>query len=309
VERLAAELKSLRGKTLVLTHSLADLDACASALVLAEAVGGEAACPDKPSSAARHCLEKLGYSIPVYGGAKCENLVLVDVSNAGLLGGFNLKPFGKIIVIDHHYHNKHLKCDYSFIDAKRSSCSEIILEACNALGFRLSDSQRKLLLAGVLHDSAFFKSANCRTLAAAAELCEGIDFREVVRAAEVRKDPSEVAAVQKAVCSASIEEIGGFKAAFTESGAFELQSASTLVEIGCDYAFVLDAKHGKMSAVKREAAPGNVGKMMEKIGKEFGGSGGGHENAGGASGKPEKAGKALETARKELMLLLANNNP
>ncbi|MBI5228791.1 hypothetical protein HY991_01680, partial [Candidatus Micrarchaeota archaeon] len=85
----------------------------------------------------------------------------------------------------------------------------------------------------------------------------------------------------------------------SECGAFELYCASKLVELGCDFAFVGNKKEGKLSGVKNESVRiGSVGRLMEAAGKIMGGSGGGHENVGGAKGKKEKVEKALDACVK-----------
>ena len=308
IARLARELTALQGSTLVLTHATADLDACACALVLARAINAEARTPDRPTGSAWRVLENYGRGILEYGGEKYDNLVLVDVSNADLLGGVDPHKFKKIIAIDHHYHNNHLKADYSHIEHERASCAEIVFDACNALGARLSPTERALLLSAVLHDSAFFKSANSQTLRTAAQMADGLDYAAVVAKATPNGEYGEIKAVQKAVAAAELVRYGRFTIGIAAAKAFELQSAAALVEMGCDYALAVDEEHGKMSCVKRVGAPGTAGKIMEKAGKAFGGSGGGHECAAGSHGQPKKTQKALETAKKEIMLLLGNNN-
>lgn len=308
MKRFARELKSLKGSTLVLTHSLADLDACASAIVLADVVNGEARCPDKPTAAAKHCLERLGLEIKPYEGEKFDNLILVDVSTESLLGGVKPSGFKRVFVIDHHYHNKRVKADYAFVDAKRASCAELIVEACHELDFQLTEKWKKLLLTGIIHDTAWFKSSDSRSLAVVAELCNGLDFQEVLGIARVHRDEAMIKAIVKGVGSAEVIEIKGHLACFTRVNAFELQTASALVDAGCDYAFAMDGNAGKMSGVKKAGAPGSIGKAMEAIGKAFGGNGGGHDSVGGAMGEPGKAKAAFDEAKRQTELLLLNND-
>ncbi|MFA4946128.1 MAG: DHH family phosphoesterase [Candidatus Micrarchaeia archaeon] len=308
MKRLARELSSLKGKTLVLTHALADLDACASAIVLARALHAQARCPDKPTASAKHALEALGFSIAALGAKeKFDNLILVDVSNVDLLGDAPVKGYKRVIVIDHHFHSKPLKADYSHIERERPSCAEIIHSVCLELGRAPDARESALLLAGIIHDTAFFKSADSRTLQTAARLSVKADYRSVLAACRVRRDKSEVNGVFAALGKARLLEANGLIVGVTATNAFELACAAALVDAGCDYGVALNAKQGRMSCVKAVGAKGNAGKTMEAAGKAFGGSGGGHEHAAGARGTPEKSSKALKTALKHL-LLLSNNN-
>jgi len=308
LKRFGRELQALEGLTLVLTHSLADLDACASAIVLADAIHAEARCPDKPTAAARHCLERLGLEIKQYNKEKFDNLILVDVSTESLLGGVNPSFFKRVLVVDHHYHNKRVKSNYAFIDAKRSSCAELIVEACNELNFQLTEKWKKLLLAGIIHDTAWFKSADSRSLGVVADLCKELDFQEVLGIARVHRDAAMVKVIKEGIGNAEIIELNKHLIGFTRVKAFELHTASTLVDAGCDYAFALDGKAGKMSGVKKAGAPGSIGKAMEAIGRAFEGNGGGHNSVGGAMGKPENAEAALKEAKKQMELLLLDND-
>lgn len=303
--KLLKQLLSLRGRTLITFHSIADTDAVASALVLRDLLSARGCeCDVKAidclNAQSRRLLKSLGAREPqALVGLYCDNIVLVDVSNADLLGdwGAAIAGFrGKIIAIDHHYHSKHLRTTYSFIDYGTTSVSEIILALSKLARFKLDKTQAALLFAGIVSDTACFKSANNETIRAANELLAfgGVDFQELLKTLEAKPDVSERMAVVKCVEKTRLERVGDKLIALSTSSAFELQCATALVALGCDYAFVANPKEGRVSGARSDYASGNMGKIMEAVGRVFGGSGGGHEKVGGAKGEPANAQRALE---------------
>ncbi|MFH0973871.1 MAG: DHH family phosphoesterase [Candidatus Micrarchaeota archaeon] len=313
VARLARSLASLKGKgrTLVTFHSLGDVDAAASALALqtvlkARGVDAHVRCVDSLNSQARRVLSFYGCAAPqTLVGIDASAIVLVDVSNADLLAewgpaisGFN----GPLFVIDHHYHNKHVKTAQgcALVEPHATSTAEIIMQIARALNCPLPPKTASLLLCAVLADTAFFKSADNATLAAAFALVAlGADFGECAALCRAKRDASEALAIIKCVGGARIEKLGAkgaVLAAFGKAHSHELACAAALVDLGCDYAFVANEREGRISAAKSDCATGSVGKIMEAAGRGFGasGSGGGHEKVGGAKGESSRVNAALE---------------
>ncbi|NYZ75042.1 hypothetical protein H0O03_02140, partial [Candidatus Micrarchaeota archaeon] len=115
MRKLLADLLRLKGRTLISFHSLADVDAVASAYGLATLLPKAVIrAPDKPNSPSRRLLEALGAEVSVLGEGELsgfDNCVLVDVSSAELLAGFgkafrNFAKRKKLVCIDHHLHSK-----------------------------------------------------------------------------------------------------------------------------------------------------------------------------------------------------------
>ncbi|MBI3587947.1 DHH family phosphoesterase [Candidatus Micrarchaeota archaeon] len=304
-EKFAKALKGLKGPTLVTFHSLGDIDAVGGAFALKTLIpNSEVRASGGVGAGARRLLEKLHIPLPKQMSksdfSRFGSIVLVDVGNPDLLGEFGgeFKGFaGTLAVVDHHYHSNNLKAGHSLIERDASSSCEIVHELLEAAGVEIGENEALLLLAGILADSAFFKSARKRTFHSFSRLLQktSLDYPSILDLAMPRRDVSEKIARLRCVQSAKFERAGEFVVGHSLSSAFELSCASALVECGCDAAFVANPKEGRMSGAKRSALRGvNVGKLMETAGRAMGGSGGGHENVGGARGRKEAVQKALE---------------
>ncbi|NYZ77941.1 DHH family phosphoesterase [Candidatus Micrarchaeota archaeon] len=324
---LLKKLAALRGRTLITFHSLGDVDSVASAVALAGAlerknkrVSCEVRCIDSATASARRVLEGLDFPEPraIKELNSFKNVLLVDVSTPTLLGdwGEAVEAFrGVVIAVDNHYHTRHLKNAFVYVNLEKPSASEIVFEIAKKLGAKPSAKTASLLLAGIAADTALFKSAENATLGDAGELARthGADFKKIRLLTAPQPDLGERIAVLKAVAGVRVEKIGkgenAVLVALANAHAFELQCASALVELGCDYAFVVNEREGRASAVKAQGARGNVGKIMESVGAAFRGSGGGHEFVGGARGEPtrERADAAGEEFLARVKLVLGES--
>jgi nanoRNase/pAp phosphatase (c-di-AMP/oligoRNAs hydrolase) len=310
-------LKGLDGRTAISFHSRADPDAVASALALAPLVSRcVVRSPDEVDSSAKNLLSTLGYGLKEFSSPKeiqsFENLIFVDVSNLDLLGplaGEIPKFRGKILVVDHHLHGKRMKCDYSLFQRDKTSCAEVVLDLWQQGGKKPSAALAQLILAAVVADSADLRSANKQTFEAIAYLLDisKTTYQQARHLVIRPPDVSEKLAMLKAVAGATIQRTNsGFVIASTQSNAFEHACSQALVASGADIAFTANIQKGRISGVRREtiAPTVSVGKILEEAGKKFGGSGGGHQNAGGARGDPSKTAQALaeclQLAEKEL---------
>ncbi|MFH0835005.1 MAG: DHH family phosphoesterase [Candidatus Micrarchaeota archaeon] len=311
MKRLAKELLSLKGKTAIYPHSIADVDALAGALVMREllakkGVKASVHLVDTANRQARQVLEALHIPLPSASPADADNVILVDVSNPDLLGGLRLEG-KRVVAIDHHFHSNHVR-GYVHVERGAASTCEAIFLLAKEMKMQLNPKQSSLLLAGILSDTAFFAGANAATFPIVAELLKKADYAKT--AAFVREEPdlSQKIAVLKAMQRAQFEKAGNGMVAWSNAGSFELGAALALTDAGADFAFVANPKDGRISGAKRPSAKGNVGKIMEKAGRSFAGSGGGHEAVGGARGKPEKTSAALaECIRLSKLLLLTNS--
>ncbi len=310
ISELDAALRRLSGPTLITFQSVGDVDAVASSLALAELVPQSVVrATGELNAQSRRLLAHFGLAVPKIESLEgFKNVIIADAGNAGVLGdwGVSIEKFrGKIVVVDHHYHSKPLPAFFTYEDVGKSSTCEIVFELSKLPGRKgaLGKREALLLAAGVISDTAFFKSANDSTFAALGELLDVIgsgntDYEKVVKLIMMQPDVSERLSRLEALRGAEITRRGNCLVGRAYSNAFELSCASTLVEAGCDYAFVGNKKHGRMFCVRSESAKGNVGKIMERVGIAMGGSGGGHEKVGGANGKPENVENAMALCEK-----------
>ncbi len=313
---LVAELRGLRGKTVVTGHSLEDVDALASSVVLAEMLHADVRVIDRENAQAKKISRKLGVAVSPFGEDlqklnQWNNLVLVDVCNSQMLGVLAdaLPSFsGKLLAIDHHAHSNPLNCLH-YVDESKASCSEIIAEIGDRMGARLSERQASLLALGVLSDSAMLKSATSQTIENLSSLLNGtpLDFREMLPLLDVHESAFERIEAIEAVQRARIERKGGAVFAFSVVKSHEHHAAESLVSLGADVAIAFNKNNGKASMIRsRNTAVSaiNCGELAKRVAVEFKGSGGGHELVAGAGfpeARAEKAAEALLAKAKQLV--------
>ncbi|MFH1107565.1 MAG: DHH family phosphoesterase [Candidatus Micrarchaeota archaeon] len=313
---LVAELRGLKGRTVVTGHSLEDVDALASSVVLAELLGADVRVIDRENAQAKRVSARLGVSVEPFGGDlqglnRWDCIVMVDVSNSQMLGVLApaLESFpGSLLAIDHHSHNNPLECPH-YVDDSRTSCSEIVLDVADALGRTPTERQASLLALGVVSDTALLKSATSRTIESLSILLgiTPLDFREMLPILDVEDGAFErvqsIAALQDAV----VERRGDAVLAYSSVRTHEHHAAESLVSLGADVAVALNTASGKMSFMRNRnpaVAAINCGKIATQVASEFGGSGGGHELVAGLAIPRESAGRAAETLLAKAKLLV-----
>jgi len=284
-------------------HSLGDVDAVGSAIALKEYLGSGARilAPDRLISSAGKLAKRLGIEVEVcksIPAREADAIVLIESTSRAMLP--QLKGIEPDCIIDHHsLREDSVTGKHVYIDMKASSVCEIMYEI---LG-RKAVSKRSAfaLLAGIIADSARFKEANAKTFRIAAELLEraGVTYEEALKFAEPSPSFEERAGVLKGCGGAEVFCVGEFLVAISRSKGYEAHTASALVTLGADAAFVghIGKEDAHISARIGNTLEGkvNAAEIMHEIAKMIGGTGGGHPQAAGASGKkPEKMEEALE---------------
>ncbi|MFH1247454.1 MAG: DHH family phosphoesterase, partial [Candidatus Micrarchaeota archaeon] len=215
---LLRELHSLKGATLVTFHSLGDVEAVASAIAVSKLLHNTVVkSPDHTNSASRHLLQALHIEkIPVLKPSEVsqfKNVVLVDVANKEMLSDFGeeLTNFkGKVIAIDHHEHGKLLKNAKVFEFPNRTSCCEIIYDLYRISKRKVDHVIATLLLAGLISDTARFKTANQQTFQVIPQLliASGRKYEDVLQMIKPVQNSSEVKAVLNAMQNVDLIETG-----------------------------------------------------------------------------------------------------
>lgn len=303
-------------RILVLCHHNADSDAVASALVLADVLkqigaNSHAGAADGISTASQTLLKTLGREIPVNPPLDVDLIVLVDTSSLEHLGEFGAKLKGaapKLAVVDHHKPVEEMKklSSYYFVKEDSASAAELIFKLVTELGEKLTPEQASLLLAGVISDTGHFRWAKPETFEVVDALLKvGADYDRVLGALKPPEDLSKRVAMLKAAGRSELHKIHGRLAVFSELGSFEGDAAGMLVRIGADVAFAGSEEKDKVRMSSR-ARPEllkktklHLGEVMEVLGKQFGGSGGGHAGAASMEGKGK-----LEEVKKHLFKIL-----
>jgi nanoRNase/pAp phosphatase (c-di-AMP/oligoRNAs hydrolase) len=311
-----AESAKRRQQILVLCHHNADPDAVASVIVLAETLKrlggrGQAGVSENLGLLSQSLLRALGREIVINPPLNADLIVLVDTSSLEHLGklGEHLKQKApKLVVIDHHRPVKAMEqlASFYFVQEEFASESELILQLVRELGVELTPGEASLLLAGIISDTAHFRLAKGQTFEAVNSLIKaGADYGRVLEALRLPEDPSKRVAMLKAAQRAELRRVHGRLVILSELGSFEGDAASMLVRIGADVAVVGSEEKGKVRLCGRarqeilKTTGLHLGELMEELGKQFEGSGGGHAGAASMNGKGK-----LEEAKKHLLKVL-----
>lgn len=279
-------------KTLVTFHSLGDLDACASALFVADIIGKEAivAPPDRVNSESRRLLSGMMGSFMSFDRAAEKypdcNIVLVDCNDPSLLS--HLEGIKPDALIDHHAIQKNsVRAHVEWVQPESSSTCEMVAELAPIIRPQFAD----ILALGVLSDSAHLRRASPKTFAMLAKLLTqaSMDYDAMLSLLEKPSGAASRAAVLEGLRNVTWQEKGGIVCATAAVSSHEGNVAEVLVGAGADCAFAGTAgKHDvRISGRMRRAMAAKVDlpKIMEKVGEKIEGHGGGHMLASGATGK------------------------
>ena len=156
----------------------------------------------------------------------------------------------------------------------------------------LTKEVRKLLLAGLITDTARFKHADLGAFQVANDLLSefDIDYAEFVYDVESgdQLSNSDRGAILNALNKAKETKCGPWSLVYTSSGTLEGRVASTLINTGCDVSLVSRHRNGTTRLTARATRKSTIagvhlGEIMESLAKKLGGNGGGHDGAAGYS--------------------------
>jgi nanoRNase/pAp phosphatase (c-di-AMP/oligoRNAs hydrolase) len=234
--------------------------------------------------------------------------ILVDVNNIGHVGKLG-EHIGKssrpVVIIDHHVSQgpHRQNTNIIFTDEEASSTSEIICSLYESLGKNPSQKVATIMLIGIIYDSKRFSIVGKGTFRAASYLVDaGADYQNALSVLRHPIGRSEKIARLKAAQRSRIVEIDGWIISLSEVSSFGASACRGLMDLGADAAIVSSDKK-KLKRVSARSTSRfckntgvNLAKVMEKVGVELGGSGGGHATAATVSG--------MEDARKAEKLVL-----
>ncbi len=309
----------------IITHKNADPDALASVLALRELlrkkfniVEVKTIFPEGINSFSKRIVESLKLdleSINTIDGI--ELFIVTDTSSSTQLGEFSeYVTSRKYIVIDHHEGGDlDQKALLQVRTTDVSSSSEIVYFIGRELEVVFERETLELIMAGILFDSKRFILAKPATFNIVAELVErGADYSKVIKLFNSRPELSERIARIKASMRAKHYRVKDLIITITEVGAFEASVARSLVELGSDIVFVANQVSKNEVRLTARASPYFVEKTGIHIGRDilarlssfFGGSGGGHDAAGGYTGYNITTEKVLEKVLELLLYILEN---
>ncbi|MEM2963047.1 MAG: DHH family phosphoesterase [Candidatus Anstonellales archaeon] len=295
-------LKRLYSSNVLLTfHSQGDLDAVASASALYFFLPKSTIfMQDSINAESRKLAESLGIKIERISEANLSNfssIVLLDCNSRILVP--NLKADKVDLIIDHHPpHQDLIPSTTSVIDPNSCATCEVL---CSLIPqTKITKKIALCLLAGIVSDSAHFRSASNKTFQTVSRLlCKaGITYYELLEQIHTPTDISQRFEMLRAMQGVNFERKGNFLVVTAIVNSFEAHVASTLVYAGADFAFVAHKGKKQLRISARVSRAGmsvvDLSSIMSQVSAVFGGSGGGHPYAAGYDGDcPEKAEEIL----------------
>lgn len=310
LERLAnwiAEATS-RGAVPVLAGRNGDMDTIGSAIALAASNQGLLACGKHVGRLANRLCDELDAPFrklsdnPAW-PSKIGGIIIVDAA-AESQTGVKIPEGIPICVIDHHD-----TCEWEFgpgdleLRGNARSTTQMIFEyLSNHSPSTLTDEVRKLLLAGLITDTARFRHADESSLRCAADILAGADFEYQEFIEEIQNETvtaSDRGAIVKGLSRCQSIEAGKWNLVHTHAGILEGKVASILVQTGAEVALVSRNRDGETRLTARAPRSStksgiHLGKIMQQLADKMGGDGGGHDGAAGWTGKCDRI--AGETA-------------
>jgi nanoRNase/pAp phosphatase (c-di-AMP/oligoRNAs hydrolase) len=308
------------GRTLVLSHRNADIDAMGSSIALAVMFPNVTiGAVESVSRGAQNLLRAFDdrYTVVIdphvdADMAPFDRLIFLDTATPSQVDPYD-RFLGSSIVVDHHARNSALaEVNQRYhCEADSASCAQIVYRLAKEAGADITQDAALALVAGVLADTERFRIApNVAVRDALVILEEGdLELADVIQAIERPVyDRSKAIAMLKAARRSEHFEMGDFLFARTRVGAFEASAARYLVSMGADVAIVVSEDDGATSLTGRAGrravdAGFHLGEFFQDLAERTGGDGGGHAGAAGfkaSMAAPELAEECLTLARETL---------
>jgi len=294
---------ALQPPLLALLHHHADLDCVGSAIGLARSLPDVTiSASDGLNQSGRLLAERLGVEILAAPPDNWEGTVVaLDTPRPDHCAPLPSAP--RYIVIDHHQHpGGWPKGALLYHDPEAAATGELILRLLTALDRPLCAAAALPLLVAVIADTGQFRHARGGSFEAAFRLCRaGADPREAFALMEREMHASQRIAMLKAAQRVKWTQEGKWLVATSRIGAFESGAARALTLMGADVGLVV-AKRGTQVRLSSRAsqrvtvAGFSLAAVLNTLGRELGGSAGGHPGAAGYSGHGD-AEALLEMAR------------
>lgn len=301
-------------KIVIVTHHNADVDAVGTAIAFSELIektlgqnAPDILCPDGASIAGKRLAKRCGVEFLTNitdRTTKYCGTIIVDSLEPEQLSPLTLDELPKplLLVMDHHYEKDGLfkQNALAYISTPLPSCAELFYKTFKAVKQwnTLSPTSRLALVAAIITDTQGLRSAIPQTFLTLYELTrdDPETYNDAKTAIAVPQEDSERIAALKALKSIGYERIKKdnlsdgkeILVAWCHAGNFEAYVANVLIRCGADVGIVSCGKKGfvRLSARARKRVEPllHLGKqVMEPIGEELNGSGGGHAGAASAN--------------------------
>lgn len=310
--------ESKNKKTLIVTHSSADIDAIASCSAFYCILKKFHSIPSIliPEHINQHSKKLAEYfKIPYSTQASIkefDSLLILELNSFDMLGSYAqpIREFnGKKMLIDHHKGSVEqiASPNKTFIFPEFVSLTELLFELFSISKIKIDKKISIMLQSGIITDSAMFHAATPKTFETMSKLCKAskTSIGEIINIFEIPVDSGEKIAKLKSAQRAKIFKADNFVFCSTMVSAFEANSAAMLCRISADAAFAC-AQEKENLRISARANPSffkktgiSLASIMESLGKKFSGTGGGHDCAAAFNGKGNP-----EQALKECIMLL-----
>jgi len=261
----------------------------------------EVSCPGGIGASTKQLLENLGITPP--GEKTGENVdlaVLVDTNTLDQLGKAGehvLSSKADLVVVDHHHPHPDTEkiASLMIVDESAAAAAEVVFNLVEASGESLERQEALALLAAIFVETRHFLLARKSTFQAAAGLVEyGADPRYLAQALSSPMNRSERIARLKAASRGQITVLGNWIVAVSELGSYQSSAARAFLSLGAHVALVGGETKDRVRVNMRatEDFSRKTGVHLGRdvaiaLGKQLGGTGGGHPTAAGLSAKGE----------------------
>ncbi|MGA0331262.1 MAG: DHH family phosphoesterase [Candidatus Poseidoniaceae archaeon] len=291
-----------RGAVPVVAGQNGDMDTIGSAIALASIHPSLLACGLHLGRIAKRLVEDLqapfrkvtpqGTAFP----EKLGGIIIVDAAAPDQVG-IDLPDVPRLI-LDHHATNGWTLRDGDHMlqwDVRATTemvATYMFEHAIEAL----SPPVRKMLLAGMITDTARFKHANTTSFEVTTKLLHGtkIDYAKFCEYIEREEtSPSERGSLLRGLGRAKSHDVGAWSLVTTYAGTLEGRLASMLLGTGFDVSLVSRHREGETRLTARATRKAtlrgvHLGAIMQTIAEQHGGDGGGHDGAAGWTGQVDR---------------------
>lgn len=272
------------GNILFLCHKNADVDSLGSAYALQRVFGGHIGVYDSPSTMAAMLCERLKIHMVIAPDPAAYDLVVYVDTSTLIQTGY--KSPARCAVIDHHTPGDLIgPCEFSF-SRIASSTGELVYDIYRKNGIAFDAGTAFVLVLAITTDTGHFRYASAGVFEIVGHMLTegGIRYADISEfLSQVPVDLSCRIATLKAASRLTIHRIGDLLIVETRVSSFGAQSATSLISLGADVAFVGSEKDGekRISGRVRRGVDLDLSRVLQEIGRKFSGSGGGHAAAAG----------------------------
>ncbi len=294
-----------RKRTLITFHSMGDMDSVSSAVGIAKFFPeSKISSSDRITANANRIINDVGYDESLIGNGfdrDAELVILVDVNNFEGCGKFKeeLGKFkGGILVIDHHAETDLAGGNIAvFDDESYDSTASIVFELLRFGKENIDYKTAKLLLIGIISDSAEFKNSTPGTFSRISELLTmaNMDYVSLLEEINHVVEPEERILTIEDLAGAKRQIVNGLLLLYGKSHAHANIAADYAIKIGADVSLFWSENREEIAFSARLRPPldkrrdMHMGKVMKSLAQIIDGNGGGHPCAAGAYGRKKSS--------------------